>query len=306
MRLETCSACLCAFLMASAVAPALQAAGPAPAPAPTSEIPRLDAWPEVPKEEREALAREIERLRKARDAEMGAKASAALIAMGAGVVPELLPKLGKEKDAAALARIEAVLTAVTDAAHTRLLAQSFADKSQPVRAFALARAAAFPDAGTRAAAEGALARAAAAAAAEDATPLDRKEHQAAALAVTAAGSLAGLEHLASTLERGAAGEGAPWFTALQGVRGSEATRHLAPRLSGEPKQKVAALTLLAGCGDRDAVTLVAPHLDDTENAVRIAAINALRGIVDGDPPLKDLAVFQAIEVAKEWKARVAR
>jgi hypothetical protein len=40
--------------------------------------------------------------------------------------------------------------------------------------------------------------------------------------------------------------------------------------------------------------------------VRVAAINALRGIVDGQEPLEELSVFGAIELAKTWKVRVGR
>jgi hypothetical protein len=45
-------------------------------------------------------------------------------------------------------------------------------------------------------------------------------------------------------------------------------------------------------------------LDDDDNQVRVAAINACRGIVDGAPPEEQLPVFEAIESAKKWKERV--
>jgi hypothetical protein len=299
---------LCALAAAAAgqdpapAPPAPPPEGPAPAARPKAEeIVRLEAWPEIPKDQKKQVEVDIERLRKAHTEEMGVQARAALIADGAGIVPELLPKLGKEKDPAAVARIEEVLTAVTGAQHTRLLAASFADKSQPLRTFALLRVAEFPDAGTRAEAEAALARAAAV---QDPGKEDQAEHLAAALAATASGSLLGLDHLAERAETGFGAHGKRMRTALEAVRGPEATQQLAPRLKGERAQKIAALNLLAGCGDPSAKALVKPHLDDSDNSVRIAAINALRGIVDGDPPLDQLPVFKAIELAKEWKARV--
>jgi hypothetical protein len=52
------------------------------------------------------------------------------------------------------------------------------------------------------------------------------------------------------------------------------------------------------------VPLVLPFLDTNDNTLRIAAINALRGIVDGEPPIERLAVFDAIEMAKTWKERL--
>ena len=52
--------------------------------------------------------------------------------------------------------------------------------------------------------------------------------------------------------------------------------------------------------------VVGLHLDSDDNQVRVAAINALRGIVDGQGPLEELSVFGAIELAKTWRARVGR
>jgi len=288
----------------TALAP-LQDPPPAPAPAPAAERPaeivRLTAWPELPKDLQKTVETDIERLRKAHTEGMGEDAHAGLIAAGAAIVPELLPKLGKEKDAEARARIEDVLNAVTSAEHTRLLAARFADKAQAIRTYALSRASAFPDAGTRAEAEAALARAAAVKEPKDE---DRAEHLAAALAATAAGSLAGLDHLALRAETSFGTEGARMRRALEAVRGPEATAQLGAKLSGERAARIAALNLLAGCGDASAKPLVKPFLDDNDNSVRIAAINALRGIVDGAPPLDKLPVFEAIEIAKEWKNRV--
>jgi hypothetical protein len=291
---------LCALAARASAQDAPAERAPAAQAAP-AEIVRLTAWPELAPALQKTVETDVERLRKAHTEEMGRQAREALVAAGAAIVPELLPKLGKEKDAEARARIEDVLTAVTGAEHTRLLAQRFADKAQRVRTFALRRASAFPDAGTRAEAEAALARAAAVKEPEDE---DRAEQLAAALATTASGSLAGLEHLAQRAETSFGTEGASMRLALEAVRGKEATALLGARLGGERPARIAALNLLAGCGDESAKALVKPYLDDNDNSVRIAAINALRGIVDGAPPLDKLPVFEAIELAKEWKGRV--
>jgi hypothetical protein len=88
------------------------------------------------------------------------------------------------------------------------------------------------------------------------------------------------------------------------VRGPEATARLAPALEGERDGAVAALRLLAGCGAADVVGRIRPHLDSTDRGLQLAAINALRGIVDGAPPLATLPVFEMIERAKAWKARL--
>jgi TPP-dependent pyruvate/acetoin dehydrogenase alpha subunit len=49
---------------------------------------------------------------------------------------------------------------------------------------------------------------------------------------------------------------------------------------------------------------VAPYLDSEDNSIRVAAIDALRGIVDGDGPMEQQSVFRAIEMAKLWKLRL--
>ena len=46
---------------------------------------------------------------------------------------------------------------------------------------------------------------------------------------------------------------------------------------------------------------VKPFLDSNDNSIRIAAINAVRGMADGEGPVADLPVFDAIELAKKLK-----
>ena len=281
-----------------------------PAPSPVDEareeIERLEAWPEIPKKERKTVRTDIDRLRKAHTEGMGEQAHEALIARGASIVPELLPKLGKEKDADALERMDVVLSAVIGPEHTRLLAKEFADKSQPVRTWALGAAARFPEPGFRAEAEKALAKLEKRLErVDEKTKADKAEHLAAALAATAAGSLEGLDYLHVRARKGWGKYAGEMRVALEAARGAAATEAVAAHLAGDRVDKVAALNLLSGCGSKaEAVPIIKPFLDDTDNSIRIAAINALRGIVDGDPPVDKLSVFEAIELANQWKARV--
>jgi len=282
------------------------AAAQTPPPAPTGqtekgkeEIERLKAWPEV---DEETVKLDVERLRKARTEEMGVQARDALVAAGAGVVPFLLPKYGIEQDEDALKRIVVVLDAVTGAEHTRLLAKDFTDRSVRVRTWSLRRAAAFPDPGVLAAAEKAYA------AATKRKKRDRDEDEvfAAALCAASAGSFVGFEEIVERAEKDWGKSGQAIHVALTAVRGPKATEKVAPWLADESRQhKTAGLRLIAACGDKETATpLVAPFLDSTDNTLRVAAINALRGIVDGDPPLDKLSVFEAIERANKWKARL--
>lgn len=260
-------------------------------------VERLSAWPKPA--DKDTLLTDIERLVKARLPEMESQARAALEAAGASAVPFLLDRYGKERDEAARDRLHEVLLVTTNAAQTRLLAKEFDDKSALTRTFALWRTAAFPDRELLAAAEAALARVE-----KLGDKAGADEAYAAALSATAAGSLKGLPQL-WTASLDATGKRAPEIrVALESARGAEASRFVMERVKdGERKEKVAALHMLAGCGDSSTIAFVKPFLDDSDNSLRVAAINALRGIVDGEPPLAQLPVFEAIELAKKWKEK---
>ena len=93
--------------------------------------------------------------------------------------------------------------------------------------------------------------------------------------------------------------------ALGGVRGPEASKIMVEKLKdADRKKKVAVMHVLSGCGDKSVALYLRPALDDDDNSIRVAAINALRGMVDGDPPVEQLSVFEAIEMAKLWKSKL--
>ncbi len=277
--------------------PALLSAPPGAEGTP-DEPKRLERWPDLAQPEAK-VKNDIERLRKARTPEMAADAEVELKAAGAGIVPELLGALGREKDEAARERMERVLLAVTSAEHTRLLAAWFGDKLVGARIFALRRCSAFPDPGLREPAEAALARVRALG-----DKADPAELYAAALCVTSTGSLAGFDALRASAEKSWPQRGAELRAVLATVRGPEASALAQKLLAGERMDVVTGLNLLSGCGDRSSVAHVKPFLDSDDNQIRVAAINALRGIVDGEGPIERLSVFEAIELAKKWKGRV--
>lgn len=270
-----------------------------PAPKPPEEVKRLESWPELTTQARDAVRVDVQRLRKARTPEMAADAETALVAAGAGIVPELLPTLAKEKEGEAVERVQRVLTAVITAEHTRLLARFFEDKSTEVRVFSLRRCAAFPDPGVRDSAESALASVL-----KQGDKADALERYAAALAATSAGSLAGFDVMTESARTLWAKRGGEMRSALEAVRGAEAAGKGVALLGGERADVLAGLSLLAGCGDKGSAAAIKRFLDSDDHQIRVAAINALRGIVEGAAPLDKLPVFEAIELAKEWKARV--
>jgi len=268
------------------------------------DIARASEWPVIPADKAATVKTDIERLRKAGTPEMAEQAEAALVGAGAMVAPGLIAAMGKERNVEARLRIEAVLDRVTSAEHTRLLAPSFADKSRDVRTWALARCAAFPDSELAKAAQDALGKARAALAKDEKLEGGAVELYAAALCATAAGSHEGLDVLGRSAVSDWGKKGVEIRAALAAVRDGESTKFALELLAkGERKQQVAALNLLAGCGTKDALAAVKSQLDSTDNSIRVAAINAMRGIVDGDLPIANLPVFEAIELAKKWKER---
>ncbi|GEM_PF-3409186 len=91
------------------------------------------------------------------------------------------------------------------------------------------------------------------------------------------------------------------------MKGEEASARLVSMLrEADDGRKVAVLRLLAVAGVKSAVGPVASLLDSSKHQVRVGAVNALRGLVDGDPPFRNLPVFAAIEEVKKWKRRVGR
>jgi len=221
------------------------------------------------------------------------------------VIAALLRAAGKEKDEAARDRIVAVLDLVTGAPHTRLLAESFEDGSAHVRSWSLRRAALFPDPGIREPAEATFSRLSKAVGSRKAP--DREELLAGALAATSAGSTVGLGVVFERAIEDWGDVGRNIRIACEGARGEEASAQVVGYLTAteERAERVAAVRLLAGCGTQEnAVPHLRPLLDSDDATIRIAAINALRGIVDGEMPVEKLSVFDSIELAKTWKQRI--
>ena len=73
---------------------------------------------------------------------------------------------------------------------------------------------------------------------------------------------------------------------------------------GDEVAQVAALRLLRYVAEPSAAARIAQYLDSESHNVKKAAINALRVSVDSAVPLDKLSVFQAIDMARSWKARV--
>lgn len=92
---------------------------------------------------------------------------------------------------------------------------------------------------------------------------------------------------------------------LPGLKGDGATDKLLTLLAKkELADKLAALRLLNGVGTKKCQGKVAEYLNSGVNVLRVEAVNALLGIVDGKKPHDHLSVFESIEVVKKWKSRM--
>lgn len=281
------------------------------------DVERAEAWPEP--EDKGALADALNNLRKSKSDAHVTEWSDALAEMGPAAAPRLLSALAREKSEEKRARMVGVLERITAAEHTRLLGAEFGSKSIDVRLFALRRVAELGDAGLVKQAEEVWETASAAAEArakkkkrkkgKEADPREAEELQRAALLALSCGSASSLEHL---VDLAGSKEWKTWRASLVaaaragGAARPDVAEAIVPFLDpkGKGPVRAGALRLLAQAGQEKHKDVIAPLLDARENHVKIAAINALRRLVDGAPPLEKLSTFDAIEKAKAWKDRI--
>jgi len=270
-------------------------------PAEKRKVERLATWPELQKKNRSKTKLEIDKLRTAATEGMESSAREALAEIGDRAAPMLLQSLAKERKPDARERFAEVLEGLVDARHTRLLAEHLDDKSLELRIFCLQRVAAYPDPGIRASAEKAWATVKAQ---EEKGRADGREIDAAALACLSAGSSVTLEAVFERTKKRWAREGVAIRAACEGARTDEVTRTLLSRLNGTKQEQLAALRMLAGCGTKAALPELKYMLDSSNHSLRVATLDALRGIVDGLPPMGRASVFDTIEEIDTWKKRI--
>jgi len=272
------------------------------------EVQRAEAWPEFGN--KPELKQCISRVRKARTEEMATKGAHQLEEIGAAAAPFLLKSLKSEKDGEARARMEAVLDAITGPEHTRLLAETLDQDSDAPRRYAARRIAQLGDAGLQKRSEAFLAELTERAADKRARkPIEPVDLDLAAVLCLSTGSNAGLERV---IQLASPEPWKTWGPAIEraSAHAKSAGDGIGAELSGRlskatsPGDRVVYLRLLTYAGSKDQVSPVVPLLDAEENQVKVAAINALRMIVDGDAPLKRLSSFDAIERAQRWKSRL--
>ena len=187
-----------------------------------------------------------------------------------------------------------VLHRVVPASHAPLIADKAAAKAVPVRSFAVEYLAGLGDTTYRPVFEKAR--------------KDKDE----GVAFRAVLGLAGLRDRDALLELLGLCETLEWRdtssliqTGLAHARDAELTDALVKGMPRDDERRVVTgLRLLRSVAPREYAGVIATWLDAEQHAVKKEAINTLRAVVDGDRPLENLSVFQAIDQAKKWKERI--
>ena len=93
---------------------------------------------------------------------------------------------------------------------------------------------------------------------------------------------------------------------LAPARSADARRAVFTRMqkAKDTQTLVTSLRLMRSLCPKEHAATIAPWLDSQESIVKRETINALRAIVDDDPPLENLSAFQAIDLVKKWKERL--
>lgn len=266
----------------------------------TGDEPEARTWPKLRKAQRDAVSKTIGHLTRIEMEDEDADrrilaASAKIVAVGRGAAPVLMASLSRRKslEAEDARRIVVCLDALVEPADGVLLAEEFGSRRRPLRLWALSRAASFDDAALLPAFRGLLEH-------EDGETALR-----AALGCLRAGSLDGWDPVVAAARSAWRRRGPELRAAFERVRSPEAEQR-ALRLLAAPANagRVTGLRILGGTGTRDGAPQVLPYLDNQDAAVKEAAINALRGMVDGAPPLVNISAFDLIGRADAWRKRL--
>lgn len=269
-------------------------ATPMPCQQPKSQSP---AWPKITKRDRQRVKFQLRQLAaenndgEAVAAAQIARAETALIDMGAGITLELLRQLDDE-DGVKTDSIARVLDAVLAPEHSPLLARLVRRKQPEVRRYVVARLARF-----HASEMAPVFKEASADGDQDVVFL-------AALGLGGLGDFEAMQTVFDRCRRDWPQYGALVSEVLEPVRGEQAADWVFARIEpGDVSGWVSGLRLLRSLAPRSYKHKLQTALDSEQHSVKKAAINSLRVVIDGDPPLEQLSVFAAIELAQKWRKR---
>ncbi|MCC6672480.1 MAG: hypothetical protein IT458_15555 [Planctomycetes bacterium] len=248
-------------------------------------------WPKLERAAQERVQQLFENLAR-NEPELTAKAEQELLGLGPAAAPLLLNRIS-DQPTNFNASLCLVLDATTRVEHTALLARFAKDRRVNLRRYVVERLALLPDPAMRPVLEAATKD-------KDAEVVFRAH-----LGLVAIGQWSSLEPVFERAQAEWREMGALIHRATAPARGPAPSQWLLDRMArGEVRTKVAGLRMLRALGAKESAPALRPYLTTEEHLVKKEAINALRVMVDGEKPLEDLSVFQAIEMAKTWSARL--
>ncbi|MEZ5988583.1 MAG: hypothetical protein R3F30_05580 [Planctomycetota bacterium] len=283
---------LCTLPALAARAPAQDGGEPESRPATRPAVEEPADWPKLQYAKKEAALGYIAKLASAKQ-DVADKARDALAAYGPGVCPVLLAAYHERAKPGTLEALRGLLDELATKEWGPVLEREHNDKNVLLTRYIVARLDGFHDARyadyfRKVAALG-----------------DEEASLTASYALAAIGDAAALDFLIERARKDWNGEKARILAALPALKSDEVTDRLCGFLEARTTaEKLVGLRLLNAAGTKKATSKVAGFLNDESNILRVEAVNALRGIVDGKAPYDQLPVFKSIEVVKEWKRRL--
>jgi hypothetical protein len=257
-----------------------------------AQDPPRPSWPALD-ESRAARARVLCEELIGTDEEAAVAATDELVAMGAGVAPLVIARLGEAKASRHADAFAGILDQVVADQHAPLVEDCAKQKQNEIRAWAVGWLARHPDEQHRDVLE------------KTADDKDAEVAFRAAAGLLALGDLDRLEAVFETCAEDWPPHAAFVGAVLPPARSAEAAELVFAKMTAkEVRAQVTGLRLLRSLAPPDTAGRIGSYLDAQQHAVKKEAINALRVVVDGEAPIEDLSVFQAIEQAKQWKERL--
>ncbi len=257
-----------------------------------AQDPQKPEWPHLD-DAQLARARVLAEALNGDDEAAATAAETELAGLGAGIEPMMVVRLGNTKTTRQANTIAGVLDAAVPAEYAPLVAEHARDRHPEVRRWSIGWLARHPAEAQRDALEHATE--------------DKDEIVAfrASAGLVALGSIDDLQRVFETCKEDWPTHAEFVAAVLPAARGTAAADWVLARMPADDvRARITGLRLLRNLAPKEYAGKIVPYLDAEQHAVKKEAVNALRGIVDGDAPLEDLSVFQVIDLAKKWKARV--
>jgi hypothetical protein len=279
--------------------PATKPAASKPAASKPTAVAPSAPWPKLDTRSATELGQAIDSLKRTPTPEGVSTMIETIAGFGKGAVPYLYESLSRQKVAPAdelseeANRLVKALDAAVKSDDGPRVVGDCANRNALVRRFALRKVGEYTESSGLPIAKKALA------------DPDEEARFEAALTCASLGSTDGLEVLRKTARDAWPQQGKRIRAAIERHRSLEATQKIIPGLKSKDWQDIcAALRLLAGWGVRESAGEAGQFLDTTDNRIKENAINALRGIVDHEPPIERLSAFDLAEQAIAWKKKI--